>query len=68
MTIETPRAKQRRIENLRTIGRSKDDDTGARIESIHLHKKLIEGLLSLFIAGESRHVWNEARHASKRPK
>src|SRR5882672_11819226 len=48
LAIETPGAQQRRIEDLRPVGGTEDDDSGRRVEAVHLHEKLIQGLL-LFV-------------------
>src|SRR5262249_4309508 len=53
--IETPRAQQRRIENVRPVRGGYEDDTFIRLESIHLNQQLIEGLLALVVsAAKSR--------------
>ena len=52
--IEAARAKQRGIEDVRTV-RGRDHDDGAvGVEPIHLHEQLVERLLTLFIGPDLR--------------
>jgi hypothetical protein len=45
LTIEAAGAQQRRIQDLRPVGRRQQDDADRRIETVHLHEELIERLL-----------------------
>jgi len=49
LAIETPRAQQRRIENIGAIRRGDDDDAFLRVEAIHLDEQGIERLLALIV-------------------
>ena len=49
LTVETPRAQQRRIEDVGAVGRRDQDDVGALIEAVHLHEELVERLLALVV-------------------
>ena len=50
LTIKTTRPQQRRIENVRTIGRRDHDDVVLRLEPIHLDQQLVERLLTLIVS------------------
>ena len=50
LTVEAARTQQRRIENIRTVGRSDQNDAFIRLEAVHLDKHLVQGLLALVIA------------------
>src|SRR5216117_660587 len=50
LTIESPGSHQRRVQHLRCVGSSHDDDAPGRIEAVHLGQQLIERLFSLIIA------------------
>ena len=52
LTIEAPRAEQRRVEHLRPVGRAHDDDALARVEAVHLGEQLVQRLLALLVAAE----------------
>ena len=55
LAIETPRAQQRWIEHIRPVGGGDDDDAGIRLEAVHFHEELVEGLLPLVVtAAETR--------------
>ena len=50
LAIEAAGPQQRRVENVRTIGRRDDDDALVGREAVHLDEQLIERLLALFVA------------------
>ena len=54
LAIETSGAEQRRVEDLRPVGRAHDDDALARVEAVHLGEQLIERLLALLVAAHRR--------------
>ena len=49
LAVETPRAQQRRVEHVRTVGGGDNDDAVVHLEAIHLHQQLVEGLLALIV-------------------
>src|SRR5690606_1495550 len=49
LAVEAARAQQRRIEHVGTVGRGDDDDAIVRLEAVHLHQQLVEGLLTLVV-------------------
>src|SRR5439155_26228109 len=54
LPVEPARTHQRRVENVRTVGRGHDDHALRRVESVHLDEELIEGLLALVVGTEPR--------------
>ena len=48
--VEAAGTQQRRIENVRPVGRSHDDDALAVCEAVHLNKELVERLLPLVVS------------------
>ena len=62
LTIEAARTQQRRIENVRPIGRGDDDDALVGRKAVHLHQQLVQRLLALFVAERV------ARRGSVRPR
>ena len=50
LTVETARAQQRRIQNVRAVGGGHEDHTVTVAETIHLHQQLVQGLLALVVA------------------
>ena len=50
LTVETPRAQQRRVEDVGTVGRRDQDNVGALVEAVHLDEELVQGLLALVVA------------------
>ena len=50
LTVETSRTQDCRIKNIHTVGSCHDDDSLIHSKTIHLHKKLIQSLLSLIMA------------------
>ena len=50
LAVEAAWPQQRRIENVRTVGRRDQDDTLIRLETVHLDEHLVQGLLALVIA------------------
>src|SRR5207302_6200371 len=50
LTVEASGTKQRRVENVRTVRRRDEHDTGLRVEAVHLHEHLVERLLALVVA------------------
>ncbi len=49
LAVEAARTQQRRVQNVRTVGGSDDDDAIVHLEAIHLHQQLVEGLLALVV-------------------
>src|SRR2546422_996606 len=49
LTVEASGTQQRRIENVRAVGRRDDDDALIGREAVHLDEQLIERLLALFM-------------------
>ena len=50
LPVETARAKQGRVEDVRTVRRRDEDDVGLDVEAVHLDEQLVEGLLALVVA------------------
>ncbi len=50
LAVEPARAKQRRVEDVGTVGRRDQDDAATNVEAVHLHQQLVEGLLALVVA------------------
>ena len=50
LAIETARAQQRRVQDIRTVCGRDDDDAFLSIEAVHLHQQGIEGLLAFVVA------------------
>ena len=48
--VEATGAQQGRVEDVRAVGGSHDDDVGIGIEAVHLDQHLVEGLLALVVA------------------
>src|SRR5205085_8097704 len=48
-SIKSPRTKQRRIQNVRTVGRSDQNHPIVRFKSIHLDEQLIQCLFALIV-------------------
>ncbi len=48
-SIKTTGTKQRRIQNIHTVRSRHNDDAFVDAEAVHLHKELVEGLLSLVV-------------------
>src|SRR5690606_26896807 len=48
-TVEAARPQQRRIEDIRAVGRGDQDDAFVGLEAVHLDQELIEGLLTLVV-------------------
>ncbi|CRQ89159.1 hypothetical protein PAERUG_P45_London_17_VIM_2_12_12_02414 [Pseudomonas aeruginosa] len=49
LAVEAARTQQRRVQNVRTVGGSDDDDAIVHLEAIHLYQQLVEGLLALVV-------------------
>ena len=49
LTVETTRAQQCRIEHIRTVGRSDDDEVRIVVEAVHLDEQLVQRLLALVV-------------------
>src|SRR5262249_9553057 len=47
--IETTGAKDRRVEDVGTVGGGDDDDAFVRFEAVHLDQQLVQGLLALVV-------------------
>ena len=55
LPVEPARPEQRRVQDIRTVGRGDDDDPFVAVEPVHLDEELIEGLLALVVtAAEAR--------------
>ena len=50
LSVKTSRPQKRRIQDVRSVGRRQYYDTRILCESVHLHQKLIESLLTLIVA------------------
>lgn len=50
LTVETTRAQQCRIEHIRTVGRSDDDEVRIVVEAVHLDEQLVQSLLALVVS------------------
>ena len=62
LAVEAARAQQRRVEDLRPVGRGEQDDALARVEAVELDQELIEGLLLLVVAAGHRADAARAAH------
>ena len=51
-----PRTKKCQVQGIRTVRRCQNDNAFLSIESIHLGKQLVQGLLTLVVSGESAAV------------
>ena len=49
LTVKTTGAQQRRIQDVRTVGRSDQDDRLALLKTVHLDQQLVERLLALVV-------------------
>ena len=47
LAVETPRAHKRRIQDIRPVGGSDNDQVCIVLETVHFHQKLVEGLFTL---------------------
>jgi hypothetical protein len=50
LPVEAARAQQRRIEDVRPVGRRDEDDAALDVEAVHLDEHLVERLLTLVVA------------------
>eukprot|EP00976_Prorocentrum_cordatum_P099412 1191825-Prorocentrum_minimum.AAC.2 len=50
LAIETPGAEEGGVEHVGAVGGGEDDDAGVALETVHLGKKLVDGLLTLVVA------------------
>ena len=50
LTVKTARAQQRRVQDVRTVGRGHEDHAFAVTKTIHLHQQLVQGLLTLVVS------------------
>ena len=50
--VETPRPQERRIEDVRTVGRRQDDHAFCAGEAVHLSQDLIQRLFALIVTAE----------------
>ena len=50
LAVKATGAQQRRIQNIRAVGGSDDDNALIRTKAVHLHKQLVERLLALIVA------------------
>ncbi len=50
LAIEAPRAQQRRVENVGTVGGGDQDDVVFHLKAVHLDQQLVERLLALVVA------------------
>ena len=51
LPVESTWSEQGAVQDLGSIGRRQQDDTGVGFEAIHLHQQLVEGLLPLVVDG-----------------
>ena len=49
LSIKSARTQQSRIQHIRSISCGKDNDAGVAVKSIHLHKQLVQSLLTLIV-------------------
>ena len=55
LTVETPRAHKRRVQDIRTVGSSDNDQVCIVLKTVHFYQKLVEGLFTLIhSAGSAR--------------
>jgi hypothetical protein len=54
--IESAWAQQRRIEDVRSIGRGQDNDPGRWVKPVHLREDLVQRLLAFVAAASTRHA------------
>ncbi len=47
--VEAARAEERRVEDVGPVGGRDEDDALVRLEAVHLHEELVEGLLALVV-------------------
>ena len=50
LPVEATRAQQRRVQNVRPVGRRDDDDASVTLKAVHLRQQLVERLLALVVA------------------
>ena len=50
LTIETTRAHESRVENVRTVGGGENNDAAVSLKAVHLGEQLVKGLLTLIVA------------------
>ena len=50
LAVEPAGAQERRVEDVRPVGRGDDDDVRVRVEAVHLDEDLVQGLLALVVA------------------
>ena len=53
LAVEAARAQERRIEDLRPVGRCDQDQSLARIEAVHLDQELVQRLLFLVVSAQA---------------
>ncbi|CDC62533.1 unknown [Clostridium sp. CAG:448] len=49
LTVKTSRTKERRIQNIRTVGCSHDNDAIVRAETVHFDKQLVQRLFTFIV-------------------
>ena len=49
LTVETARAKESGIEDIRAVGRRHDDNAFVGLETVHLHEQLVQGLFAFVV-------------------
>ena len=52
LAVEPPRANQRRVQNVRTVGGGHDDHALGGVEAVHLRQQLVERLLALVVTAD----------------
>ena len=65
LAVEAAWPQQRRIENVRTVGRRDQDDTLIRLETVHLDEHLVQCLLALVIAAAETGAAMTADHMAR---
>ncbi len=49
LTVKAARTQQRRVKNVRTVGRRDNDDTFVTLKTIHLNQHLVQRLLTFIV-------------------
>ena len=62
LAVKSSCTQQRLVEDVGTVGRSKDDDTTVGAEAVHLGEQLVEGALALVIAAQVCLIATGAAH------
>ena len=49
LPVKAAGTEERRIEDVHSVGSSHNDDAGVALKAVHLHQKLVQGLLSFIV-------------------